>query len=236
MSFRIGDFVTTPNTLLLALALAFFWVISAQRLYPGVARSRFHAYVSLMAAIICGVLAAWVYGMWAGPRTVDPLHGWLELRFGSFGGYWGVLAAAFVYATLTGHPRLRYADALVPGILAGASVARVGCLFTGCCGGIEAFHFFRPWPLYDIAALLATWGAIVLVQRRDNRFGAPGGGVFLFLLIYGVLRFPLEFIRDLPGIAGPFTAGHFMAVVQVIVGIIFWIGFWGRFSQSEPAE
>lgn len=228
MSFRIGAFVTTPSTLLLPLALAFFWVISAQRLYgnrlPG-RHSAFpggvvHVYGALITATACGVLGAWLYGSWTSPRAADPLHAWLDLRFGSFGGYWGALIGALAYATLTRHPRLRFADALVPGILAGASVARIGCLFTGCCRGIAAFHVFRPWPIYDIAALLITWGAIRLIERGMNRLAAPGGALCTFLLLYGALRFPLEFLRDLPGIAGPFTTGHFAAAAQMLGGAV----------------
>ena len=228
MSFRIGAFVTTPSTLVLPLALAFFWVISVQHLYPNIARTRLHAYASLVAAILGGALGAWAYGTWTSPSAADPLHAWLDLRFGSFGGYWGALAAVLVYATLTRHPRLRYADALVPGILAGGSVARIGCLFTGCCRGIAAFHIFRPWPLYDIAALLITWSAIRFLQRRDSQWQAPGGALCLFLLIYGVLRFSLEFLRDLPGVAGPFTVGHLAAAAQVFAGAAFFVVLFAR--------
>ena len=232
MSFRIGAFITTPSTLVLPLALAFFWVISAQRLYPGVARTRFHTYASLAAAILSGALGAWAYGTWTSPHAADPLHAWLDLRFGSFGGYWGALAGALAYATLTRHPRLRYADALVPGILAGGSVARIGCLFTGCCRGIAAgigvFQPFRPWPLYDIAALLVTWGAIRFIQHKDSQWQEPGGALCLFLLIYGVLRFSLEFLRDLPSVAGPFTAGHLMAAAQVLAGAALFVVLFAR--------
>ena len=236
MSFRIGAFVTTPSTLVLPLALAFFWVISVQHLYPNIARTRLHAYASLVAAILGGALGAWAYGTWTSPSAADPLHAWLDLRFGSFGGYWGALAAVLVYATLTRHPRLRYTDALAPGILAGGSVARIGCLFTGCCRGIAAFHVFRPWPFYDIAALLVTWGAIRFLQRRDSQLQAPGAAVCMYLLLYGALRFSLEFLRDLPGITGPFTVGHFAAGTQVLVGMILLAGLWGRSSQGGPAE
>ena len=226
MSLRIGAFVFTPNTLMLPLALAFFVVLAFQGLYPRVVTTRLRAYGVLLAAIAGGVVGGWLYGWAASPAEVDELHAWLDLRFGSFGGYWGALAAGMAGAWVARQRALECADALVPGILAGGAVARVGCLFTGCCRGItvppELFHGlqpFRPWPAYDLAALLAVLAVVRIAPRRVPWLRFPGAALCLFLVLYGALRFPLEFLRDLPAAAGPLTSGQVLAWAQLLAGI-----------------
>lgn len=226
MSIRIGTFVFTPSVLFLPFALAFFFVISSQRLYPGVSKSRVHASLTLAVAAVGGALGAWAYGWAASINEAGPLHSWLTFRFGSFGGYWGALGACMAYAALTRQPILRHGDALVPGILAGGAVARIGCLFTGCCRGIwigsnppNGLQPFRPWPAYDIAALLLTLALIHIVARRRGPDHNPGGPLCFFLIIYGVMRFSLEFFRDLDAVFWGLTVGQTTALAQILVGV-----------------
>lgn len=202
------------------MALAFFWVLSAQRLYAGPARSRGKARSILLAAVLSGGTAALINGRVSGPGDASTLHTWLSLEFGSLGGYWGALVGAMLAARVFRCPAMAVGDALVPGILAGGTVARLGCLFTGCCTGVRvapevlgAFQPFRPWPLYDMAALIATW---VLVRSAGKH---PGAALVHFLFGYGVLRFAIEFGRLAPTPLGPFTSGQAMAAVQAATGL-----------------
>jgi len=225
MSLRIGAFVFTPSTFLLPLALAFFVVLALQGLYPRIVAVRIRAYWIVLAAVVGGILGAWLYGSAASPAEADALHAWLDLRFGSFGGYWGALAAGMASAWAARQRVLACADALVPAMLAGGAVARIGCLFTGCCRGVSVapellhgFQPFRPWAAYDLAALLAALAIVRVAPRRAPSLGFPGAALCLFLVAYGVLRFPLEFVRDLPAVAGPLTSGQVLALAQVLAG------------------
>lgn len=226
MSFRVGTFILTPTVFFLPMALAFFFVVSFQRLHPGVLPSRRQAGLALAGAAIAGVVGAWANGVLGAGQHLDPLHSWLALRFGSFGGYWGALAGAMACAALVRTSPMRVADALVPGLLIGGSVARLGCLFTGCCRGIwigpipgAGFQPFRPWPVYDIAALLLTLAVILVVSRKHRKGQTPGLSLCLLLTVYGVLRFMLEFLRDLDPLLFRLTAGQMTACLQVAVGI-----------------
>ncbi|NIA15796.1 MAG: hypothetical protein GWP08_17155 [Nitrospiraceae bacterium] len=229
MSFRIGSLILTPNSLLLPMALAFFVVLSFQGLFPRVADTRGRAYGAVLAACIGGFAGAWLYGWLASPDVADTLHAWLDLRFGSFGGYWGALAGAAGFAAITRQPVLRYADVFAPAILVGGAVARLGCVFTGCCRGVPVapdwlfgVAVLRPWPVYDLAALLLTF---YLVQVRRRASGPAGMTTGLALLVYGLLRFPLEFARDLEPALGRLTWGQWMALVQVVGGgmLLAWL-------------
>jgi prolipoprotein diacylglyceryltransferase len=222
VSVRIGSFLFTANTLVLPFALAFFLVLGYQRLFPAPAQTRKHACGALIAAALCGIAGAWAYARAAAQPGPDLLHGGFDLHFGSFGGYWGALLGVAVYARATKAPPLAFADALVPGILAGAMVARIGCVFTGCCQGIlfaphllANTQIFRPWPLYDIAALLLT----LLLVRRGIRTGTPGISLAIFLFVYGLLRFLLEFLRDAAPVCCGCTSGQLMALIQAAAGL-----------------
>ena len=118
------------------------------------------------------------------------------------------------------HAPLRVADALVPGLLVGGIVARIGCVFTGCCRGITMSLFgadwFRPltvFALYDIAAM-----ALVLFAIRSAYVSRPGARCVLYLIGYGALRFIIEFDRPFERFFGVLTYGHVMAGIQLLAG------------------
>lgn len=205
------------------MGMAFFLVLSFQGLYPRVAATRRHAYGAVLSACIGSFVCAWLYGWLATPNTADSLHAWLDLRFGSFGGYWGALAGGTLFALVTHQSALRHADVLAPAILTGGAVARVGCLFTGCCRGVPiapdwlfGVTVFRPWAAYDLAALLLTLYVVRVYHRRAP--GPRGTTTALTLVFYGLLRFPLEFARDLEQVLAGLTYGQWMALAQVVAG------------------
>lgn len=206
------------------MALAFFWLLSTQRLHAGPVRSPRKARAILLAAILGGVAAALVNGRLAGSGGASTLHAWLSLEFGSLGGSWGALAGAMLAAFVLRCPALAVADAMAPAILAGGAVARLGCLFTGCCTGVtvapEILGAFQPlhlWPLYDMAALLVTFFLVLRVEQRPN--ARPGTTLVVFLVAYGMLRFAIEFGRLAPHPLGPFTSGQAMAALQAAAGL-----------------
>lgn len=173
MSFRIGSYIFTPSALLLPMALGFFVALSYPRLYPSVFPRRASAWFALGLSAAGGLAGALAYAWVTGSENEGPAHTWLNLRLGSFGGYWGALAGGMAGAAIARRPALACGDALVAGILAGGAVARIGCLFTGCCPGITlrdgwlgGVQPFLPWPGYDIAALLATLGIVAVEDHR----------------------------------------------------------------------
>jgi len=153
-------------------------------------------------------MGGWGYGLLGG-EVPSALHAWLSVQFGSFGGYWGALLAGTVVGVMLRQSALRVGDGLVPAVLAGGAVARIGCLFAGCCRG--SFHPFWAWAGYDLVALVVAY---VVVQRvwRER----VGGALVLFCLVYGPLRFGLEFLREGSGM---WTVGHVAAFGQVLVGV-----------------
>lgn len=219
VSFRIGQFVFTPNSILLPLALAFFIALGYQYLRQH-RLSALTATVVIAAAVCGGAIGAWLYGRLG---SIDSqLHTWLDIRLGSYGGYWGTLLAAMAVAGCVKRSPIKVADAFVVPLLTAGAVARIGCTFSGCCRGLiihAPFQPFRLWPLYDLAALLATSALIHLIPRRQPFFQKPGGMIVLFCLLYAPLRFALEFLRDTPE-ATALSIGHVASLVQLAAGTL----------------
>jgi len=226
VSVRLGDLVFAPSVLVLPFAAAFFLTISWRRLFPGAASTRGRTFGVLLACCVGGVAGAWLHGRFAGSVLPIATTDHLRVPLGSFGGYWGVLVTAAVLALAARHNPLRYMDALVPGILVGGAVARIGCVYTGCCPGnvilwqtLGSFQPFRPWALYDLAALLVTAAMIERIVRRRPDWTFDGARLCLFCLVYGGLRFLIEFGRATSHAIGPFTWGHIAALLQMAAGI-----------------
>jgi phosphatidylglycerol:prolipoprotein diacylglycerol transferase len=129
------------------------------------------------------------------------------------------LHGGIILATLTvwwlarrrGIPFLQIADVLSPSVVLGVGLTRIGCFLAGCCFGTPtdfslAVHFpptcragslfpgeeVHPAQLYSSAAGFVLFGLLLWLERRSD----PTGATFArFLLLYGVVRFVLEFTR-----------------------------------------
>ncbi len=225
MGIRIGQYLVNPNAFILPFALAFFVVLSYQRLQARTAGHRTRIALILAIAAVSGLAGAWLHARFLPAENIGLAQGALDVRFGSFGGYWGALIGATAVAALTGVSALACADALVPGLLVGGAVARIGCLFAGCCRGIHvpAFGAFQPfhfWAGFDLFALLTTAAVVMRTERTRGQGLASGITLGLYLCVYGGLRFTLEFARDLSPVVGPFTSGQVMPALQVLAGIV----------------
>ena len=98
-----------------------------------------------------------------------------------------------------------FCDSAVPCIPLGHAFGRIGCTLGGCCYGIEYEGFGAIWsyekgkgillfPVQPLEAILnlALFGALVIYTRKRR----PGmRTLFVYLAVYGVMRFSLEFLR-----------------------------------------
>lgn len=131
--------------------------------------------------------------------------------------YGGLIAAVLVCIyQLRKHklPLWTSGDLFAPGIAAGYMVGRLGCLLAGCCFGREtdvawAITFsdpvanlnvgtplnvpLHPTQLYESAAGLTIFVLLLALERRGRTF--PGRTFWLFVLLYSISRFVIEFYR-----------------------------------------
>lgn len=137
---------------------------------------------------------------------------------GLLGGYLGVELAkkGLGYRSTTGD---RFAI-LVP---ISIGLGRIGCLFEGCCLGIECDpHWWTvtdahlvdrwpaPWVEVGFNGLFLVW---VLVATRQN--WASSNRFHAYLIAYGGFRFFHEFLRENVRVAGPFSGYHAITLFMV---------------------
>lgn len=107
-------------------------------------------------------------------------------------------------------------------------LGRVGCVFAGCCPGIECAPAWwtlelpvgiARWPAAPVEGIFnAVFLAWALVATRQG--WQIGQRFHIYLMAYGLFRFAHEFLRDEPRVAGPFTAYHGIALLVGAFGLV----------------
>jgi phosphatidylglycerol---prolipoprotein diacylglyceryl transferase len=144
----------------------------------------------------------------------------LSLDFLRSGGvfYGGLLGAVVAGYLLMRHYKLPWwqtADACAPGIAIGNFFGRQGCFAAGCCWGkptglpwgvkfTELGHeitgvpidaHLHPTQLYESFAMLLVFFFLLWLHKR-KRFS--GQVILAYALLYSIIRFAIEFVRDDP--------------------------------------
>jgi len=146
--------------------------------------------------------------------------GMLQGGFASFGSIFGGLIAAAIYTKRNKINFWKIADLIAPYIALCFAIGRIGCFLRGCCFGLPtdlpwgilygqgslASQIFsvplHPTQLYESLACFAiAFLLFKLEKRNENKKGKRliEGSIFLiFLLLYFVQRFLIDFIRYYP--------------------------------------
>ena len=159
--------------------------------------------------------------------------GAMLLSYVESGGIWGgisfygsVLLIPILMVLVSFAIKLPYAkimDMSAPQVCAMLAVMKVHCFVMGCCGGVYYYSewlqrsFVFPSQIVEVVVAICIMVVLLLLSRgdmfKDRQYG-------VFLLIYGVIRFCLNFFRG--GIT-PFLwiipAGHLWSIVSVLIGI-----------------
>jgi len=130
-----------------------------------------------------------------------------------YGGLIAALAVAVWYMRKTGLPGWKTADVFAPAIALGHGIGRIGCFTAGCCWGVECHRAWavtftdpaahelvgvplnqplHPTQLYEAFAEFAIFG---ILYRQIRRPHGDGGVIGLYLMLYSVARFTVEFFR-----------------------------------------
>jgi len=155
--------------------------------------------------------------------------------------YYGGLIAAIIVAVIflkkNKLPFWKIADIFAPSLAIGQAVGRLGCLSAGCCYGQPsdlpwAVTFLNsnslaplgiplhPTQLYSSLGDFIIFLILLIISRRKK---FDGQIFLLYVILYAILRFGLEFLRDDP--RGPLllnilTVSQFVSVILLIVGLV----------------
>lgn len=195
-------------------------------------------------AIGIGMVGAYLFYIFV---TYSPREIFASIADGSFrvfksGGL--VFYGGFIVGALTAYIACRvqklkfsdYAAVVVPSIPLAHALGRIGCFFAGCCYGkvmqsaISVFYTDPIGgapvgvPVFPVqlveAALNIIIFVILLVYTRRRMKSATG--FFLYLAMYAVVRFVLEYLRadEIRGIFLGLSTSQWISITMLIIGVL----------------
>lgn len=201
---------------------------------------------------IIGLIAGFI-----GAKLLYVLVEWrafLQNPFGVLGSsgwvvYGGISAGVFSAIIYCKYKKLRfleYFDLVAPCISLAQGFGRIGCFLAGCCYGRETNSFLGvvfpenslapagvsllPTQLFSSAGNFVIMAVLLWYYKRRKRSGDNG---FLYMLLYGIGRFGIEFFRsDDRGNIGIVSTSQFISLFIVAAAILLLL--WkGRLSVEE---
>ena len=262
--FHIGSFPI--NTYGVFLAIAFLCaILVAVRLAARDGLPRERIYDLSLWMLLGGLIGSKILMLFTEPEYRDHPLQLLSLDFLRSG---GVFYGGLIGAVLTGYflmkryklPWWKTADACAPGIAIGNFFGRQGCFAAGCCWGkptslpwgvkfTELGHqitgvptdvYLHPTQLYESFAMLIVFLFLLWMHRR-KRFN--GQVILLYALLYSIVRFSIEFVRDDPRgdifglttLTGLSTSQMISLVVGISAAVLLVIR-WRRANATADAK
>src|SRR6267142_1387235 len=157
-----------------------------------------------------------------------------------YGGLILAVSVALWYIRRVGLPLWTTCDMFAPGIALGHVIGRFGCLFAGCCYGKPTTQPWgmvftdpfaqsnvgtplgvplHPTQLYEAGAELLILIILLVTERKGRPF--PGRTFWLYMLLYAVSRFIIEFYRgDERGTVFMFSTSQFISLLLAPIAIV----------------
>lgn len=124
--------------------------------------------------------------------------------------------------------RIRYTklmDFISPASLVMIGIMKANCILEGCCQGMPLWKtaggefVYFPSPLIES---LATFAIIILLLRWENRKKHQDLFYPFVLILYGLIRFCLNWFRGIPKITETILPmGNIWSLVAIIVGLVW---------------
>jgi phosphatidylglycerol:prolipoprotein diacylglycerol transferase len=170
-----------------------------------------------------------------------------------YGGLILAVTVALVYIRKIGLPLWTTCDVFAPGIAVGHVVGRFGCLFAGCCYGkpttlpwgitfTDPFAAanvgtplgvpLHPTQIYEAGAEAIILGILLATERKGRPY--PGRTFWLYMLLYAISRFIIEFFRgDERGAVGMFSTSQFISILLAPLAVVMLV-YLARRTAPEP--
>lgn len=218
--FRIGTFPVTTYGIWLALGMLCA-LFAAARLAANDGLPKEKIYDLGLWALVGGLLGSKLLMYFVEPDvqvfSLDFLRSGGVFYGGLIGGFLAVVAVVRFHRL----PFWKVADAFAPAVALGQAFGRQGCFAAGCCWGkptdswlgvhfTDAGHEYTGVPVYgpsgaelylyptqliESLTMLAVFGFLFWLHRRKK---FDGQILVTYGIIYSIVRFSIEFIRDDP--------------------------------------
>ncbi|HEX2664067.1 MAG TPA: prolipoprotein diacylglyceryl transferase [Candidatus Acidoferrum sp.] len=185
-----------------------------------------------------GIVGARLYHVLESPRELMAEPSLLISRFGFawFGGFLGGFVALIFLAKHYRIPIREFMDLCSPAAAVGYAVGRLGCLLSGDGdygvptklpwgmsfpnGVVPTTERVHPTPIYEFLIWMLI--AMILWQLGKKTLGgeAPGRAFCAYLILTGVARFLIEFIRINPRSFLGMSNAQTASLISVLLGIV----------------
>ena len=200
---------------------------------------------------ISGLVGARLYHVLESPRELMADPSLLISRFGFawFGGFLGGFIALVFLAKHYQISVLEFMDLCSPAAAVGYAIGRIGCLLSGDGdygvptklpwgmsfpnGVFPTTERVHPTPIYEFLIWMLI--AVVLWRMGKKALGgeAPGKVFCAYLILTGVARFLIEFIRINPKSFFGMSNAQAASLVSMLAGIVL---AWGGKSSPQKAD
>ena len=200
-----------------------------------------HIFNMIIITIIMGILGGKVLyvitdfkNVMKNPSIIFTQFGYGFVIYGAI--IFGILGI-FLYCKKKNWNSLEIFDMVVPCVSLGQGFGRIGCFLAGCCyGGVTDGPLYLVFPEGSLAPagvhlhptqiycvifdfLLAGF----LLWYSSKREKKAGDTVCMYLIIYSIGRFLVEFLRNDPrGSVGIFSTSQFISIFMLITGILIY--------------
>ncbi len=218
--FRIGNFPITTYGIFLAVGMLLaLFATSRLAARDGLAKDKI--YDLGLWTLVGGLVGSKILMILVEPDVQIFTLDFLRSGGVFYGGLIGGFLAVVIIVRLYNLPFWKVADAFAPGVALGQAFGRQGCFSAGCCWGKPTtlpwgVHFtelgheytgvpivgpdgsdlhLHPTQLYESFIMLAVFGLLVYLHRKKK---FDGQVLIAYGIIYSIVRFSIEFIRDDP--------------------------------------
>lgn len=234
--FEIGDFAIHSYGLMIAIGFISCLYLAEKRC-PKYGLDPDKIYSLGIWAIVGGMLGAKIlYYIVELPAIIADPSLLLDVTNGFvvYGGILGGILAGFLFAKVKKVSFLKYFDITMPSVALAQGFGRIGCFLAGCCYGRETDSVFGvvfhdtpmaptgvkliPTQLISSAGDFLMCFLLCMAGRKTKKDGQVAG---LYLLIYSVGRFLIEFLRNDPrGEVGVLSTSQFISLFIFLAGVM----------------
>ena len=138
---------------------------------------------------------------------------------------------------------LTMADTLIPGVALAQAIGRWGNFFNQEVYGLptnlpwkiyidpahrvpgyQNYDYFHPLFLYESLWNLLNMAVLLWVARRFEKWLRPGDIFFMYMIMYSIGRFSLEFLRlDASQVGGINFNQTFVVIVALVAGLLLFL-------------
>lgn len=168
----------------------------------------------------------------------NPLSMLKSEGFVVYGGIFTGILAIYVYCKIKKLEFLRYIDLFAAFVPLNQAFGRMGCFMAGCCYGRETDSFLGvvfpegglapagvkvlPTQIFMAVGDLVIFLILLWYYSGDRK---PGKTTVLYLVLYSIGRFIIEFFRnDYRGSVGFLSTSQFISIILLMItGVIYWM-------------